>query len=161
MLLWLWRVLPLSEGVQWLLLRVLNTSFLVGVVAIAFDEHDRVLLLHHTYRNTFPWGLPGGWLEAGEAPADGALRELVEETGFQAAVEDLVWVHHDPTRPKLDLAYRVRILGGAFRPSAEIDRHRFFGSDALPDLPPFQHEIIAAARRSRREGNPSQPSAAR
>src|SRR5438093_3238926 len=91
-LLWLWRVLPLTTGMQWPLLWVLNRKFLVGVMAIVFDDQGRVLVLHHTYRRRYPWGVPGGWLGAGETPDDGALRELREETGFEGEVEALVWV---------------------------------------------------------------------
>src|SRR5689334_25065136 len=91
-LLWLWRVLPLGVRVQWSLLWLINRKFLVGVMAIAFDDQERVLVLHHTYRRTYPWGVPGGWLGAGEPPEVGALRELREETGFEGESEALVWV---------------------------------------------------------------------
>ena len=57
-------------------------KFLVGVLAVIFDDRGRVLLLKHTYRPDYPWGLPGGWLRAGEGAAEGIERELLEETGF-------------------------------------------------------------------------------
>jgi len=46
LLLWLWRVLPLSGRVQWAALWLINRKFLVGVMAIAFDDQERVLVLH-------------------------------------------------------------------------------------------------------------------
>ncbi|MEU8068422.1 MULTISPECIES: NUDIX hydrolase [unclassified Micromonospora] len=61
------------------------------------DASDRVLLFEgsdparpgHRY-----WFTPGGGLEPGEAPADGAARELAEETGLRLAPAELgtpVW----------------------------------------------------------------------
>ena len=128
------------------LLWLLNTKFLVGVAAVAFDERGRVLVVHHTYRNVYPWGLPGGWLGRGETPAEGALRELEEETGFTGEIGALVWVGAG-RRPEIDLAYLVRITGGAFRRSDEIDDHRFVGPDEMPEgMLVYQLPVIAAAR---------------
>ncbi|HEV8637056.1 MAG TPA: NUDIX hydrolase [Chloroflexota bacterium] len=145
-LLWLWRVLPLSHGVQWPLLWLLNTKFLVGVMVVAFDDQERVLVVHHTYRNRYPWGLPGGWLGRGESPAEGALRELAEETGFVGEIGPLVWLGAGG-RPEIDIAYLVRITSRSFRRSDEIDDYRFVRPDELPEgMLPFQVPVIAAAR---------------
>lgn len=52
------------------------------VNAWVFDPQlTRVLLVDHP---RFSWTIPGGHLDPGEAPAAGALRELVEETGVAA-----------------------------------------------------------------------------
>lgn len=45
------------------------------------------------------WDLPMGYLEPGEAPLDGAMRELHEETGYTASDwEPLCKLHYDPNR---------------------------------------------------------------
>ncbi|MER5405652.1 NUDIX domain-containing protein [Streptomyces sp. NPDC002769] len=47
-----------------------------------FDEDlSRVLLVHHRWRGRVP---PGGRVEPGETPREGARRELFEETGVEA-----------------------------------------------------------------------------
>ncbi|MFH8658540.1 NUDIX domain-containing protein [Streptomyces afghaniensis] len=46
-----------------------------------FDEAlTRVLLVHHRWRG---WVPPGGRVEPGETPREGARRELFEETGIE------------------------------------------------------------------------------
>jgi len=57
---------------------------IVGVLAVVIRE-DRVLVV----RRANPpmsgrWGFPGGVLELGETVAQGAMRELAEETGVKA-----------------------------------------------------------------------------
>lgn len=43
--------------------------------------------------DTTDWGFPGGWLEPGETPAEGASRELWEETGVMIRPEHLVPIY--------------------------------------------------------------------
>src|SRR3989442_8834371 len=83
LLLHLWRVVPLPYAVQWLLLWLTTQKFLVGVNAVALNECGEVLLAYHTYRNQYPWGLPGGFLNQNEHPARAVEREVVEETGLR------------------------------------------------------------------------------
>ena len=52
--------------------------------AWVFDERgERLLLVRH---RILGWVNPGGHLDAGELPADGAARELAEETGLAEVV---------------------------------------------------------------------------
>lgn len=52
-----------------------------GIVFRRDGDRTLVLLIRDSYHN---WGFPKGHVEAGEAPADAALREVGEETGLQA-----------------------------------------------------------------------------
>lgn len=64
---------------------------LVGVAAVVIDAGGRVLLVK---RGRPPragsWGLPGGLLDLGERLRDGARREVLEETGVEAEIRDVV-----------------------------------------------------------------------
>ncbi|QSB04064.1 NUDIX hydrolase [Natronoglycomyces albus] len=71
------------------------------VSTIVFNERLDTLLIFHNKLNL--WLYPGGHLEANEDPAEGALREVLEETGVRATLlpERLpqyrkVIVHHAP-----------------------------------------------------------------
>lgn len=91
------------------------------------------------------WDLPGGFLESGEHPEAGIVRELLEETGCKARVVRLVAIGlgrygEDDT---LNLVYEVELEGepGAHDDSAEM---RWWPLDALPEMA-FPHERDALA----------------
>ena len=131
-LLRLWRWLPLPARGRWGLTWLVTPKFLVGVMAVIFDDEGRVLLLKHTYRPDYPWGLPGGWLRAGEGAAQGIERELMEETGFVVRAIRPLMVGGDSRRARLDLVFSCEYLSGDFRSSAEVSEARFFDPAALP-----------------------------
>ncbi len=61
--------------------------FAIGAFGILLDADGRVLLCHR--RDVDLWNLPGGGLVPGEAPWDGVVREVAEETGLEVIVERL------------------------------------------------------------------------
>lgn len=52
--------------------------------AIVFDDHERVLLVHHNKLGQ--WLYPGGHIDPNEDPAQAAQREVLEETGIHTEV---------------------------------------------------------------------------
>lgn len=67
---------------QWLTSAGRRPSEPLAAEVWVFDEGlARVLLVRHRWRG---WVPPGGRVEAGETPREGARRELFEETGIEA-----------------------------------------------------------------------------
>ena len=74
-----------------------------GAFAVIFDERGRVLLCHR--RDIDAWNLPGGRVEAGEAPWDAALREVREEVGVDANVIRLIGLYWKPNTDELVFSF--------------------------------------------------------
>ena len=88
------------------------------------------------------WSLPGGWADVNDSPSDCVVREIKEESGFDARVVKLAAVYdtnrHRYQPPKLYQIYVLfflcEITGGAAAPGLETDAVGFFAADALPPL---------------------------
>ena len=108
----------------------MKPTFTVGVFAIIHDDDRRVLLCHR--RDHDLWNLPGGVLEHGEAPWDGVIREVREETGLEVEVSRLAGVYSKPEANDLVFSFLCRRTGGEIALSDEADRIQFFRADELP-----------------------------
>jgi 8-oxo-dGTP diphosphatase len=143
-LLWLWRHLPF--WLQGRIERLLLPKYLVGAMAVVLDDADRILLFRHTYRNDYPWGIPGGWLKAGEDPTDAVEREIYEESGYRVKALHPMVIGGDRALCRLDLMFLCTLDGGAFRPSAEVSDAGFFALDELPGrVEPFHVQVATYA----------------
>jgi 8-oxo-dGTP pyrophosphatase MutT (NUDIX family) len=117
------------------------------------DGHGRVLLVKPTYRDG--WLLPGGTVDAGEAPWAAAARELREELGLDLSPGALVCIQHFPgdevATEALHFVFRGADLDAATvaritLPPDELCDHRFAAFDEAMDLSPrMQHARLRAA----------------
>lgn len=144
-LLRIWRDVPFPAWLRGIFLRVLNPSFMVGAMALIRDADGRVLVLEHSYRRDYPWGLPGGWLKRSEGLERGLAREVYEETGLFVRVDALLgaalW-----GGSQLDLLYTCTVVSGSLTPSDEVIGHRWVAPDALPALLPNQAAMLRRVR---------------
>jgi len=81
------------------------------------DPPVRELLLMRRSDNGH-WGLPGGYVEAGESVTDAVAREVYEETGVEIEVGRLVGVYSDPKRQVIEYAPEETLELGYFPPEA-------------------------------------------
>ena len=63
---------------------------LVGGDAAVIDDEGRILLIQRA--DNGKWAMPGGVLEVGETPAEGVVRETLEETGMHCRARAFVGV---------------------------------------------------------------------
>ncbi len=104
----------------------------IGVFASLFDRDGRIVLVRQNYRGQC-WAQPGGRLELGEAPLEGVLREIYEETGYRAEVTGFIGASASPWRNDVVLHFRALILSrDAWAPDHEIIDCALFTRDALP-----------------------------
>ena len=70
----------------------------IGAGAVVLNERDEILVVSERYRMGSSRGpgykLPGGALHPGEHLVDGAVREVLEETGVHARFESLACLRH-------------------------------------------------------------------
>ena len=113
----------------------------VGADAVLFDDRGRVLLqCRADFRK---WGLPGGSIEVGETLEQAVLREVKEETGYDAALVRLVGAYSEPSHTTthypsgdvvhyVSLTFECRIVGGRPKMDSESTAMAWFSPDDLP-----------------------------
>ena len=121
---------------------------MVTVGAVAVDARGRVLLLQHEFRTGSGWGIPGGFMEAGEQPLEALRRELREEIGVELEGAELVRVRTLRRPQQLEIHFRclVREAQSASPQSIEINKVGWFKPGELPpELDSDQRRIIRDA----------------
>ena len=111
---------------------------------VVVDTEDRVLLVR---RSVSPrkgaWCLPGGFMELGETPEQGALRELKEETGLTGRIDMLLGVSANPSsqyHTVLMVGYLVKSYSGSLAAGDDADDAAHFHYNELPEIAFESHE---------------------
>ncbi|HLJ68777.1 MAG TPA: NUDIX hydrolase N-terminal domain-containing protein [Chloroflexota bacterium] len=113
-----------------------------GAEGAIFDEAGRILLIQRTDNRL--WAMPGGMLEVGESPAEGACREVHEETGIEVEPLALSGIY-DSRKLRSRTGMHLYLLTFLCRPrdarpepviTNETLDVRWFGADELPPLSP-------------------------
>ena len=100
-------------------------------------EDEKICLVRGQGEND--WALPGGFGEVGYSQTENILKEIEEETGFEANVERLLAVF-DTNRFQLQskqyvkFVFECKLLDGQFQENQEIADLQFFAIDQLPAL---------------------------
>ena len=91
------------------------------------------------------WALPGGFLNPDETAEEGALRELREETGLEAAEVEQLYTFSDPKRDPRDrvisIAYMAVVKLQDVKGEDDASEAKWFPLKEIPSLA-FDHELI-------------------
>lgn len=105
----------------------------IGARAAIFDETNRILLMKRTDDQT--WCLPSGYVEPGESPEEGAIRETKEETGLDVKTLELVSLKTRYPSPEygphtlVAATYLCDVIGGQLSGSHEDEKLAFRAID--------------------------------
>lgn len=93
------------------------------------DNEVEVAIIHRPRYDD--WSMPKGKLNPGEIELEGAVREIMEETGYRVTVgPPLGAVEYEKLgRPKIVRYWAMRAEGGMFVPSREVDELRWLPVD--------------------------------
>lgn len=106
-----------------------------GLVWRRRDGATEILLVHRPKYDD--WTFPKGKLAPGESHADGALREVAEETGLRCVLgpEVATTSYRDSNgRPKVVRYWAMQPEDGEFRPNSEVDEARWVRLDEAADV---------------------------
>ncbi|MCB9457185.1 MAG: NUDIX domain-containing protein [Anaerolineaceae bacterium] len=108
------------------------TFLRLGVNCAVLDDDGRILLSRRGDLNI--WNLPGGRLDRGEPLAAAAVREVREETGVVAHLDQPVGLYYWAGWDRLNILYSGWVLGGELQQAThETRENTFFDLRALPD----------------------------
>jgi 8-oxo-dGTP pyrophosphatase MutT (NUDIX family) len=138
------------------LVGLMHTHFNITVVGAFFAPDGKVLILRHVFRKRYPWGLPAGYLGAGEAPETAAVREVREEIGIEVKVARVHSIRPIHPRQMEVVVVGTADAGQTLRPNFEIFEGAFVFPDALPpDMMPSQREVLRQVMAAREPPSPT------
>jgi len=114
-----------------------------SVAAVIRDAEGRLLLQEK--RSGEGWSLPAGGIEPGETPQEAVLREVAEETGFEARISTILGVfggmdfrYTYPNGDRVEYVVTLFLCETTGRSSAPLDSEtnsiRYFSEAEMPLL---------------------------
>ena len=106
----------------------------VPVVAAIVEHEGRIVLARNKEWPEKMFGLITGFLERDESPEEGVLREVQEELGLQAHIEDFIGVYANTRLNQLIVAYHV-LAEGEITLGEELVEFKLFLPEKLKPWP--------------------------
>lgn len=111
----------------------------IDVRGFCLNEKQEILLVKD--QKTKEWSLPGGFAEIGLTPKENMQKEMLEETGFEVAVQTLLAIFDTNQTSNVSqsfqyykLVFACQLLSGEFKANHEVHQMDFFGIHRLPPL---------------------------
>ncbi|MGG3573480.1 NUDIX hydrolase [Bacillus gobiensis] len=110
----------------------------VDVRGVVFKENKILLVKENSDQR---WALPGGFCDVGLSPAENAVKEIKEESGYDTVSTKLLAVldyHKHPHPPDIFHYYKIfiqcELIGGSPSMGVETNDVQFFSESNLPEL---------------------------
>ena len=104
--------------------------------AVIIEQDGKLLLLQRAHEPWIgSWMIPAGYVEADEDPMDAAKREVLEETGLNVELGDLVKTYYfddDPRGNGVAFVYKAAKVIGEISLNGEATNAGYFGYDEIP-----------------------------
>ena len=106
--------------------------------AVLVEVDDRVLLVRRANEPFHGlWTLPAGFVNGGEAPAEAAMRECLEETGLTVRITrvlDVIAGQEHERGADFIIVYLAEVISGELSASDDADAVEWFPRNNLPPL---------------------------
>lgn len=112
----------------------------IPVVAGIVEISEGIILCHNKLWPSGIYSIISGFLEPGESPEEGIVREVEEELGLQASDPSFVGVYPFLERNQIILVYHVKAEGN-FKLNEEIDSIRQYTREELKGWPFGQEKL--------------------
>ncbi|MGI8494996.1 MAG: NUDIX hydrolase [Pyrinomonadaceae bacterium] len=124
----IWRLSPATVRARFV--RLTQQTFTVSVGAIVTNAEGKVLLLDHVLRPASGWGIPGGFINKNEQPAEAVKREICEEIGLE--IENIEMVKAHTYKRHVEILFRAEADGEGKVQSLEIKQVKWFSLNEMP-----------------------------
>ncbi len=119
----------------------------VTVGALVVNRKGQILITKRAQHmpNGGKYCVPSGFLDRDETTAEGAIRELKEETGLDGVIVSLFQIIDTPDRPKEDrqnvhINYIVKVQPGKFNENSEVEETKWVDKEDLPSEDEFAYD---------------------
>jgi thiamine-phosphate pyrophosphorylase len=119
---------------------------LPAAAAVVINEDHKVLLVKRTVEpKAGQWCLPGGFVEMGESPENGCLRELKEETGLEGEIQQ--WAGNVLSSSPvyqwvIVMGYSIKNVRGQLIAGDDCSEAVFFNPETMPPIAFQSHRQI-------------------
>ena len=115
----------------------------VSAVAIVHQDAKVLLVRRGTEPGMGLWSLPGGYVDRGEVVEQAAAREVLEETGVEVEVGNLMGLFSEAGHTVILAVYDTRWTAGTPEAGPEVLDVSLFAPNDLPPLAfPRDREIL-------------------
>jgi ADP-ribose pyrophosphatase YjhB (NUDIX family) len=123
-----------------------NNPLPVAAAIVPHNSGGIVLVKRGVEPRKGSWCLPAGFMEVGETPEQGAVREAGEEAKIKIEIERLIYTFAPPKTPQVLLFFVAKEIDQTPSPGSDATEARVFQLDELPEDIAFSSHLEAIKR---------------